>query len=255
MVRGRGNNVDNAILDQLRQIAARLDAMEIAQTRRAHLDDVCDDEAVAPNPNPELEEDQDEARLLRVLSRENSKPTVEFVPYDGKLDTNAVLDWISNMEKFFEYENTPDNRRVKIAVTRLKGHASLWWEHLQTDRQRRGKEKIRTWVKMVSKVKNKFLPADYQVSLLRKMQNLKQKDMTVKEYTEEFYRLDIRSGHVDDDVEKITRYINGLRSGIQDEISFVKLESVEEAYQYALKAKEILTKKHEQRQRGRGGRF
>ena len=79
--------------------------------------------------------------------------------------------------------------------------------------------------------------------------------MSVKEYTKEFYRLDIRSGHVDDDVEKIARYINGLRSGIQDEISFVKLESVEEAYQYALKAEEILTKKHEQRKIGRGGRF
>ena len=108
---------------------------------------------------------------------------------------------------------------------------------------------------MVNKVKNKFLPDNYQVSLLRMMQNLKQKDMTMKEYTKEFYRLDIRSGHVDDDVEKIARYINGLRSGVQDEISFVKLESVEEAHQYALKAEEILTKKHEQRQRGRRGRF
>ena len=132
-----------------------------------------DDEVAAPNHNPEPEEDQDEERLLRVLSRENSKPVVEVVPYDGKLDTNAVMDWISDMEKFFEYENTPNNRKVKIAVTKLKGHASLWWEHLQTDRQRRGKEKIRTWPKMVNKVKNKFLLADYQVSLLRKMQNMK----------------------------------------------------------------------------------
>ena len=57
------------------------------------------------------------------------------------------------------------------------------------------------------------------------------------------------------DRERILQGINGLRSRIQDEISFVKLESVEEAYQYALKAEEILTKNHEQRQRGRGGRF
>ena len=71
--------------------------------------------------------------------------------------------------------------------------------------------------------------------------------MRVKEDIEEFYRLDITSGHVDDDVEKIERYPNELRFEIQDEISFVKLESVEEAYQYALKAKEILTKKHEQK--------
>ena len=88
---------------------------------------------------------------------------------------------------------------------------------------------------MVNKLKNKFLPTDYQVILLRKMQNLRQKDMIIKEYTEEFYRFDIRSGHVDDNVEKITSYINGLRSRIQDEISFIKMESVEESYQYDLK--------------------
>ena len=87
MVRGRGN-VDHVTLDQLRQILARLDVVEIAQ-RRAHLEDVSDDEVVAPNNNLEPEEDQDEERLLRVLSRAHSKPTIEVVPYDGKLDTNV----------------------------------------------------------------------------------------------------------------------------------------------------------------------
>ena len=95
------------------------------------------------------------------------------------------------MEKFFEYENSPNNKKVKIAITRLKGLASLWWEHLQTNRQWRGKDNIKTWPKMVNKVKKKFLPTNYQVSLLRKMQNLRQKDITVKENTEEFYRLDM----------------------------------------------------------------
>ena len=90
---------------------------------------------------------------------------------------------------------------------------------MQIDRQRSRKEKIGTWPKIVNKIKNKFLPANYQVNLFRKMQILKQKDMTMKEYTKKFNRLDIRSGYVDDDVEKIARYINGLRSRIQDEIS------------------------------------
>lgn len=177
----------------------------------------------------EPEEDQDNERLLRIFSRAHSKPAVEVVPYNGKLDTNAMLDWIFDMDKFFDFENTLDNRKVKITVTRLKGHASLWWENLQIDRQRRGKEKIRTWMKMVKKVKNKFLPTDYQIILLIKMQNLRQKDMIVKEYTEELYRLDIKLGHADDNVEKFARYLNGLRPRIQDEISFVKLGSVEEA--------------------------
>ena len=59
------------------------------------------------------------------------------------LDTNGVLDWISNMEKLFEFENTLDNKKMKIVVTRLKGYASLHWKHLQIDRKMRGKEKIK----------------------------------------------------------------------------------------------------------------
>ena len=64
MVHGREKNVDNAILDQLRQIIDKLDVVEIAQRRGAHLEDVSDDEVATPNHNLELEEDQDEERLL-----------------------------------------------------------------------------------------------------------------------------------------------------------------------------------------------
>ena len=55
-----------------------------------------------------------------MLSRVNLNLDVEVFPYDGKLDINVVLDWISDMEKFFEYENTRNNKKVKILVTRLK---------------------------------------------------------------------------------------------------------------------------------------
>ena len=58
---------------------------------------------------------------------------------------------------------------------------------------------------MVNKIKKKFLPTNYQVNLLRKMQNLRQKDMNVKDYTKEFYRLGTKSRHVDDEVEKVAR--------------------------------------------------
>ena len=108
-----------------------------------------------------------------MLTKENQNLGTKVICYDGKMDINVVLDWLSDIEKFFDYENTLDNRKVKIAITKLKGHASLWWEHLQTNRQRRRKEKIITWLKMVNKVNNKFLLVDYQVSLFRKMQNLK----------------------------------------------------------------------------------
>jgi hypothetical protein len=89
----------------------------------------------------------------------------------------------------------------------------------------------------------KFIPRDYQIILFRRMQNLRQKLMTVKEYTEEFYRLNIRVGHRESDDEKVARYLNGLRYDIQDELSMVTIRTMEDAYQMALKDEEKLSHK------------
>jgi hypothetical protein len=67
--------------------------------------------------------------------------------------------------------------------------------------------------------------------------------MRVKEYTEEFCRLNIRDGHIEEDDEKVARYINGLRYEIQDEIILLSLKTVEDAYQATLKAEMKLARK------------
>jgi hypothetical protein len=105
---------------------------------------------------------------------------------------------------------------------------------------------------MVAKLKAKFIPKDYQINLFRKLQNLRQRGMTVKEYTEEFYRLNIRTGQREKDDEKISRYINGLRYEIQDEINMMTVRTMEYAYQIALKAEEKLARNQSQRNRSRG---
>jgi hypothetical protein len=102
---------------------------------------------------------------------------------------------------------------------------------------------------MIAKMKAKFIPRDYQISLFRRMQNLRQKLMTVREYTEEFYRLNIRAAHRESNDEKVARYLNGLRYEIQDELNLVTIQTVEDAYQLALKVEEKLS--HKQSQRGR----
>jgi hypothetical protein len=100
---------------------------------------------------------------------------------------------------------------------------------------------------MIAKMKAKFIPRDYQISLFRRMQNLRQKLMTMKEYTEEFYRLNIRAGHHERNDEKVARYMNGLRYEIQDEISMETIQTVEDAYQMALKVEEKMSRKQSQR--------
>jgi uncharacterized protein YjbK len=87
--------------------------------------------------------------------------------------------------------------------------------------------------------------------MFRRMKNLRQKLMSVKEYTEEFYRLNIRAGHRESNDEKVAKYINGLRYEIQDEMSMLTIRTVEDSYQMALKAEEKLIRKKGQRGRGR----
>jgi hypothetical protein len=93
---------------------------------------------------------------------------------------------------------------------------------------------------MVAKMKAKFIPRDYQITMFQRMQNLRQKLMSVKEYTNEFYKINIREGHRESDDEKVSRYMNGLRYDIQDEMSMVTIRNVEDAYQIALKDEEKL---------------
>ena len=82
---------------------------------------------------------------------------------------------------------------------------------MQVERRRAGKKPIKSWTRMMAKLKGKFLPSDYQLTLYRKMKNLRQRLLTVKEYTEEFYRVSIRAGQFQETPEKTARYVNGLK--------------------------------------------
>jgi hypothetical protein len=46
-----------------------------------------------------------------------------------------LLEWISALDKYFDYEEIDDEKKVKHVVTRLKGHAVLWWDELQVDQR------------------------------------------------------------------------------------------------------------------------
>jgi uncharacterized protein YjbK len=96
---------------------------------------------------------------------------------------------------------------------------------------------------MIANMKEKFIPRDYQITLFRRMQNLRQKLMTMKEYTQEFYKMNIRACHRESDDEKVARYLNGLRYEIHNEMSMVTIRTVEDAYQMALKVEEKLSQK------------
>ena len=89
------------------------------------------------------------------------------------LNAKELLDWIRALDTYFDYEYIEEDKKVRHDVTKLKGHAALGWDELQTDRRSKGKQKIKSWDRMITKMKAKFISRDYQITLFRRMQNLR----------------------------------------------------------------------------------
>ena len=64
---------------------------------------------------------------------------------------------------------------------------------------------ITSWDRMVEKMRAKILPKYYQLILYRQVQNLRKRLLTVREYTKEFYKVNLRAGYVEESVEKDAR--------------------------------------------------
>jgi hypothetical protein len=67
---------------------------------------------------------------LREVARLGSRDKIEVFMYEGNLYAKELLDWISSMDKHFDYEDVDEENKVKQVVTRLKGNATLWWDEL-----------------------------------------------------------------------------------------------------------------------------
>ena len=82
----------------------------------------------------------------------------------------------------------------------------------------------------------KFLPKDYHLILYRQVHNLKQILLTVREYTEELYKVNLREGYVEESSYKASRYVNGLRMDIQEELKMISPRTMEDMFRCALRA-------------------
>eukprot|EP00253_Pinus_taeda_P018619 PITA_18619 len=249
--RGRGARrvADEALREELRVLTARFEAVEAGRRRDPKMGNVSEEEVEVAADGPEGE--LAEVKLLKSILLSNRRPKPELLTYDGSLSIDVVLDWISEMDKYFECEEVSEDRRVKFVATKLKGHVALWWDSVQNERKRLNKTPIKTWTRMVAKLKGGFLPRDYQIALHRQVQNLRQRGLTVKEYTKEFYQVNLRARYTEDTTERTARYVNGLRMDILDEISILSPNNTEEAYQSAIKAEEKINQRQNAR-RGRG---
>lgn len=143
---------------------------------------------------------------------------IEIPQFDGLFMIEEFLDWLAEVEKFFDYWGTKEHMKVKLVAYRLKGGALAWWDQLQTTRIRQRKHKVRTWQRMRKLMIEHFLPPDYEQTLFSRYQHCRQANRTIHEYVIEFHKLVARVDVRETENQKISRFIDGLRTNIQDEV-------------------------------------
>ncbi|GLJ27819.1 hypothetical protein SUGI_0545980 [Cryptomeria japonica] len=209
-------------------------------------------EVVEEDDTPELDPIIPEEPFLRAIKALGGK-SLERVPlFCGKMEPEVVMEWIEGLENHFECDEISEAQKVKVAKSRLRGAALTWWKFIQEERKKEGKNPIATWKGMLAKVRESYIPEDYENQLHKRRQNLRQRELDVSGYTEECQNLSLRSKVMEDESIKVARYLNGLRWNIKEELSLLCLSTVHKYYQLALKVEEKIKKKQEQSNRGRG---
>ena len=106
--------------------------METTQRREASAGDLSDSkvEEEARHEEEVTAEDALIDRLIKAIVRMSSKTKMDIPAYEGSLDVEELLDWIKALDTYFDYEDIEEDKKVRHAVTKLKGHVALWWDEL-----------------------------------------------------------------------------------------------------------------------------
>ncbi|GJS92900.1 putative reverse transcriptase domain-containing protein [Tanacetum coccineum] len=195
--------------------------------------------------NP-LEEDDDSSsdnqsgrRPRRNQRQDNrrweSRMRVNIPDFAGDtLSLEGFIDWLVAVEEVFEFKEVPENKRVLLIATKLRGRASAWWQQLKLTRERVGKPRITSWQKMKKCMRDNFIPYNYQRHMYQRLQNLKHGSKSVEDYTTEFYQLIARNDIQETEDQLVSRYIGGLRVQIMDSVNMFDPMTLSDAYQRAL---------------------
>ena len=60
-----------------------------------------------------------------MLMKASSRLGVEVSMYEGKLNVEELMDWINALNKYFDFEEIEDKKKVRYAATRMKGHVTI----------------------------------------------------------------------------------------------------------------------------------
>ena len=91
-------------------------------------------------------------KFLRYVLGSRSRPKASLSTHDGNFSAEGLIDQIGELDQQFDNEEIEEDKKVKLVVTRLKGHVALWWDSVQAKRKKKNKSVIKSWDRMISRM-------------------------------------------------------------------------------------------------------
>ncbi|XP_020694824.1 uncharacterized protein LOC110108492 [Dendrobium catenatum] len=217
-------------IQQLQQRLARFEHQETEDVQE-------EEEEVNPFHQDLHSEDEDRRPVLGRARRprDDSGVKVELPEFDGRLDPDEFVNWLHTVDRIIDFKEIPSERVVKLVAIKLKKNASLWWENLKRNRDREGKSKIVTWIKMKKELKRKYLPERYRQELFLKLHRLQQNQLTVEEYIAEFEQLSLQCELAEPEENSIALFLEGLQPSIANVVQLQPYWTLQDVFDLSFK--------------------
>ncbi|KAL4583477.1 hypothetical protein LXL04_008050 [Taraxacum kok-saghyz] len=139
-----------------------------------------------------------------------------FPEFDGRVQPDDFIDWLSMVEWIFDLKDIPDNYKVKLVAIELRKYASLWWNNTKRKRVQEGRWKVETWQKMKKLLCEKFLPVNHRQESFLEYHSVSQWTSSVEDFIVEFDRLPMRCGAEEPEEQIIARFWGALHPEISN---------------------------------------
>ena len=117
---------------------------------------------VIPDPEPQV-------HILRETNLDNrmcGNVRIDAPSFDGSLDPNKFLDWLTEFEEYCEYHKMEDDRWVGLARMKLEGQARNFWRNQECLFRRQFQDQSITWADMKRILRDQYLPLSYRHQMM-----------------------------------------------------------------------------------------
>ena len=122
---------------------------------------------------------QEPSREVKMHKNAHDQVIVSMPPFAGCYKPDKYIEWEFEINAIFVAHDFSERNKVKTAISTFTGIASIWWneycrsypDYIPT-----------TWHDLKLAMRYRFVPSYYTRDMVKKLQNLKQGNKSVKEY-------------------------------------------------------------------------